>query len=139
MPQGPSQAQPLCLGVFPSCFNTFHQKWSKSQFLPFYTLLYPRKKVTLKHNTPTTTLATVYWSAAIIIVNDRYSNKMPLRNWPFGHGDLSRHLPIQTYTKQWVSPKADNYNVLLELEQSNTSKNMSFSYCINHVMNRKLL
>ena len=29
-----------------------------------------------------------------IIVNDRYSNKMPLQNWPFGHGYLSRHSPI---------------------------------------------
>ena len=38
MPQGPSQAQPLCLGVFPSCFNTSHQKWWKSQFLSFFTI-----------------------------------------------------------------------------------------------------
>ena len=49
IPQGPPQAGPLCLGVFPSCHNTFHQIWSNSSFLPFPPLLYRLSEFTLKH------------------------------------------------------------------------------------------
>ena len=48
IPQGPPQAGPLCLGVFPSCHNTFHQIWSNSSFLPFPPLLYRLSEFTLK-------------------------------------------------------------------------------------------
>ena len=47
IPQGPPQAGPLCLGVFPSCHNTFHQIWSNSSFLPFPPLLYRLSEFTL--------------------------------------------------------------------------------------------
>ena len=50
IPQGPPQAGPLCLGVFPSCHNTFHQIWSNSSFLPFPPLLYRLSEFTLNHN-----------------------------------------------------------------------------------------
>ena len=49
IPQGPPQAGPLCLGVFPSCHNTFHQIWSNSSFLPFPPLLYRLSEFTLKY------------------------------------------------------------------------------------------
>ena len=48
IPQGPPQAGPLCLGVFPSCHNTFHQIWSNSSFLPLPPLLYRLSEFTLK-------------------------------------------------------------------------------------------
>ena len=49
IPQGPPQAGPLCLGVFPSCHNTFHQIWSNSSFLPFPPLLYRLSEFTLNN------------------------------------------------------------------------------------------
>ena len=67
-----------------------------------------------------------------IIVNDRYSNKMPLQNWPFGHGYLSRHSPIQTQNN-------GHYLVILPCHYRSTFVVSSFKFQANLVTKQEML